>query len=341
MGDASAAGADEIGKAMQKASASAQEAGVSFEWLGAYIATVSEKTRQAPEVIGTAFNTMMARLHNIKATGFNEEDATRVNDIAKALATLPEPLALINSLTGEWVDMSDIFEGIAKQWDTLSDKQRAYVATTMAGTRQQNMFLTLMDDMAKAGEGASRAYELYAGALTSAGNASEKYSIYQESVAASLDGLKASWEELVNLANGGEIFIGLYDTLSKVIRAFAEGTKAMDGWNIGTVAVISGLGLLIPVVYKTVTAFKTLIGLTKTMTMASATSTIGLAITGITALIGVIATLASGWKEANAEIRRFDLSEQIDAVKGNITSLESLIGRYEKLASKVDLTDAE
>ena len=56
---------------MQKASASATEAGLSFEWLGAYIATVSEKTRQAPEVIGTAYNTIIARLHNIKAKGFN------------------------------------------------------------------------------------------------------------------------------------------------------------------------------------------------------------------------------------------------------------------------------
>ena len=341
MGDASAAGADEIGKAMQKASASAQEAGVSFEWLGAYIATVSEKTRQAPEVIGTAFNTMMARLHNIKATGFNEEDATRVNDIAKALATLPEPLALINSLTGEWVDMSDIFEGIAKQWDTLSDKQRAYVATTMAGTRQQNMFLTLMDDMAKAGEGASRAYELYAGALNSAGNANEKYAIYQESVAASLDGLKASWEELVNLANGGDIFIGLYDTLSKIIRAFTEGTKAMDGWNIGTVAIISGLGLLVPVVYKTVTAFKTLIGLTKAMTMASATSTIGLVVAGLSALVGVIATLANGMKKVSQEQKKIDYSSQISSLEGNVDALTTLISKYEELSGKVNKTETE
>ena len=72
---------------MQKASASATEAGLSFEWLGAYIATVSEKTRQAPEVIGTAYNTIIARLHNIKAKGFNEEDETKINDIAKALAS--------------------------------------------------------------------------------------------------------------------------------------------------------------------------------------------------------------------------------------------------------------
>ncbi len=67
LGDASASGADEIGIAMQKASASAVEFGLSFEWLGAYIATISEKTRQAPEVIGTSLNSIMARLHSIKA----------------------------------------------------------------------------------------------------------------------------------------------------------------------------------------------------------------------------------------------------------------------------------
>lgn len=71
LGDASASGADEIGIAMQKASASAVEFGLSFEWLGAYIATISEKTRQAPEVIGTSLNSIMARLHSIKANMAN------------------------------------------------------------------------------------------------------------------------------------------------------------------------------------------------------------------------------------------------------------------------------
>lgn len=88
LGDTSASGADEIGVAMQKASASAVEFGLSFEWLGAYIATISEKTRQAPEAIGTSLNSIMARLHSIKAKGYNEEDATQINDVAKALATI-------------------------------------------------------------------------------------------------------------------------------------------------------------------------------------------------------------------------------------------------------------
>jgi len=84
LGDTAATSGEEIGKAMQKASASATEFGLSFEWLGTYIATVAEQTRQAPESIGNAFNSMLARLHNIKQKGFNEEDETKINDVAKA-----------------------------------------------------------------------------------------------------------------------------------------------------------------------------------------------------------------------------------------------------------------
>ena len=107
LGDNSASGPDEVGKAMQKASASAKEFGLTFEWLGAYIATISEATRQAPEVIGTSINSIMARLHSIKEKGFNEEDETKINDIAKALGTID--VALMDN-EGNWRSMSDMAE---------------------------------------------------------------------------------------------------------------------------------------------------------------------------------------------------------------------------------------
>lgn len=213
LGDASASGADEIGMAMQKASASAQEAGLSFEWLGAYIATISEKTRQAPEVIGTAFNSIMARLQSIKQKGFNEEDETKINDVAKALNTID--VALMDQ-RGNWRNMSDILLDIAAKWETLDDKSRAYLATTIAGTRQKNVFLTLMEDMSKitssTGE-ASRAMELYEGALSAVGSAGEKFSVWQESITASQDNLKNSLEGLYSLLDA-EWIKGFYDGLA-------------------------------------------------------------------------------------------------------------------------------
>lgn len=52
----------------------------------------------------------MARLHSIKAKGYNDEDLTRINDVAKALGTID--VALMDN-EGNWRDMSDIFIDIA------------------------------------------------------------------------------------------------------------------------------------------------------------------------------------------------------------------------------------
>ena len=66
----------------------------------------------------------------------------------------------------------------------------------MAGTRQQNSFLALMNDMARGIEGGSRAYELYAGALEAAGTASQKYAVWQESVTAAQNRLTTALQSL-------------------------------------------------------------------------------------------------------------------------------------------------
>ena len=252
LGDSSASGPDEIGTAMQKASASALEFGLTFEWLGAYIATISEQTRQAPEVIGNAMNSIMARLHSIKATGYNQEDETRINDVAKALATID--VALLDN-EGNWRAMSDIFSEIAEQWDTLDGKQKSYIATTVAGTRQQNAFFALMNDMSKGIEGGSRAYELYEGAMSSAGTAAQKYAVWQESVAAAQNRLTASLEAFYALLDA-DWMKGFYDGMSNLVDLITVGTNAMDGWNVKTLLIITSVGGLVVVIYKVVAAVK-------------------------------------------------------------------------------------
>ena len=244
LGDASASGSDEIGIAMQKASASAGEAGVSFEWLGAYIATISEQTRQAPEVIGTSLNSIMARLHSIKQKGFNEEDETKINDVAKALDKVG--IALMDQ-DGNWRDLSTIFIELSSVWDTLDDKTRAYIATTMAGTRQQNYFLTLMKDMAKGVEGGSRAFELYEGAMNSAGTTAEKYGIWMESVQAAQNGLTTEMEEFYSLLSA-DWMKGFYNGMAGFVSAINSGTDGMQGLNLVIPLVVAGiLGLTVAV----------------------------------------------------------------------------------------------
>ena len=323
LGDASASGADEIGVAMQKASASAVEFGLSFEWLGAYIATISEKTRQAPEVIGTSLNSIMARLHSIKAKGYNEEDATQINDVAKALATID--VALLDN-EGNWRAMSDIYTDIAEKWDTLDSKTKSYIATTMAGTRQQNYFLALMNDMSKGIEGGSRAYELYAGAMNAAGTASQKYAVWQESVEAAQNRLTAATQTFYSLLDA-DWMKRFYNGAADLVEIFAAGTDALGGWNIMIPAISAGLIGLIAVVMKAIAAIKAMrAALMAGEGIAAAMSggAIGAIIAAVAALTTVI-TMIAGAAASAREIEKVDYSSTIDTMTSYRDNIDRLV----------------
>lgn len=333
LGDESASGADEIGVAMQKASASAQEFGVSFEWLGTYIATVSEKTRQAPEVIGTAFNSIMARMHSIKQKGFNEEDATQINDVAKALGTLG--IELLDE-QNSWRSMSDIMTEIAGKWDTLDDKQKGYISTTMAGTKQQNTFLALMNDMSKGAEGGSRAFELYKGAMNAAGTATQKYSVYMESVEAAQGRLKSSLESLYGLLSA-DWMKGAYDGLAGFVDLIAGGTESLKGLNLTIPATAAGLGTIVVVITKIVSLIREIKKVGLVTSLASASNPIGLIVTALAALVTVVTAVAGAIKKAS-EVKLPDYGEQLSTLKDYTGTISPLIDEYTKLAGKQNKT---
>ena len=333
LGDASASGPEEIGLAMQKASASAKQFGLSFEWLGAYIATISEQTRQAPEVIGTSLNSIMSRLHSIKQLGYNEEDSTRINDIAKALSVVD--VELMNQ-DGSWRSMSVIFDEIAAKWDTLTDKQQSYISTTMAGTRQQNYFLTLMNDMAKGAEGGSRAYELYEGAISSAGTVSEKFAVWQESVAAAQGKANAQWEEFFNLFDGGKLLKGFHEVSGGLAQFLTDTTEATNGWSLGLTgaAVAAGAATMaLPALIKGITAVGGAIKLAFTGHPVVAGITI--AIAAIAGLVTAIGSLNDAMEET------INYEEEISHYQNKVANVQPMIDEYVKLTNTINKTDTE
>ena len=123
-------------------------------------------------------------MHEIKEKGFNSEDDVGLNQVSKALDKVG---VSIMDAEGKWKPFNQVLEEVASQWTNLDDVTKAYIATTMAGVRRQNQFLTLMDDLALGADGGSRAFELYSQAIDSAGSATEKFSIWQEGAAAASD----------------------------------------------------------------------------------------------------------------------------------------------------------
>ena len=85
---ASAADIDELSTAFSKAAAQANQAGVGMDNYLAYIATMVEATREAPENIGTSLKTIFSRMQQVKEAGTTEDGDTDVNKVETALKSV-------------------------------------------------------------------------------------------------------------------------------------------------------------------------------------------------------------------------------------------------------------
>lgn len=340
VGDSAATSGQEIGEAMQKAAASAGAFGMSFEWLASYIATVSETTRQEARTIGTALNTIIARLHQIKQQGYNSEDETKINDVQKALAKIGVTLMDNNN---EWRDMDTIFQEIGAQWDTLDGKTKSYIATTMAGVKQQNVFLALMNDLGKENlettEHESRAWELYAKAIDSAGTAEEKYAVYKDSVAASQERLNIAQEKFYSLLDSN-VIKSWNDMLAGLITNITNGAEAWNSWNIILPAVASGI-LMVVTALKLTKAHAA--GIENLFTNHPIVTAIGAAAAALFVLVETLSTVANATAVARGKFN--EANEALSEVNANIQQANVMVNglatMYEETGGKVRLTTAD
>ena len=210
----SAADFNEISIAVSKVASSAATAGVDLDHLMGYLATMIETTREAPTNIGTALKTIVANFEQFKeAPEALTEEGSNINKVDKALK------AVNISLTdgaGEVRDLSDVLDELGEQWDTLSRSQKAYLATQIAGTRQQSRFFALMNDW-------GRTQELVAEAANSNGKAQRQFALYNQSLESSTNRLTNQWEKFLSSITSGNGLIknatDLLTGLMKVINA--------------------------------------------------------------------------------------------------------------------------
>ena len=151
-----------------------------------------------------------------------------LNQVSKALDKVG---VSIMDAEGKWKPFNQVLEEVALQWTNLDDVTKAYIATTMAGVRRQNQFLTLMDDLGKGAEGGSRAFELYGKAMESSGSATEKFGIWQESAAAAVDSFHNSMSMLYNQLDLGTIFKNSFEWLSTFIKKCCRGHEGLEPEN--------------------------------------------------------------------------------------------------------------
>ena len=201
---ASATDYDELAIALSKVASQANLAGMSIDYTTALLTKGLETTREAPETMGTALKTIIARMRELGDYGETLEGDTDINNVESQLAYVG--IALRNT-NGELRSTEDVLDELGKKWSTLDSNQQAALAKALAGTRQQSRLIAMMDDY-------ERVIELQEIAQRSAGATSAQAATYLEGIEASLNAISVAWEKIVTNVTNSEVIIWFLDRAS-------------------------------------------------------------------------------------------------------------------------------
>lgn len=209
VGADSAADFGELSSAIEKVASSAATAGVDLDHLLGYLGKMVEVTREAPTNIGSAMKTIVARMAELKEDPTTAlEDGVDVNKVQTALRTVGIELF---DTTNQMRDLDDIIDELGGKWNDLSRNSQAYLATVIAGNRQQSRFLALMNDY-------DRTMELVSSAQDSAGRSSQQFRNYATGIESSLNNIKAEAESFyASLTSGNNAIKGAYDLIADLL----------------------------------------------------------------------------------------------------------------------------
>ena len=205
--------AADIGEAMSRTAAIANQMGVSLDETAAMVTTIMDITQQSAEMTGTAIRTILSRYGNVKSGSFvsmltDGEDLDKINDIEKVLSVLGIE---IRKSGLEMRDVGDVLDELALKWMTLSDVEKNAVATAFAGTRQRNQFIVLMDNWKQVEEATNMA-------TNAAGTADEKYGAYMDSIESRLNKLQTAWEEFTQKLGASSFVKGAVSALTFLVE---------------------------------------------------------------------------------------------------------------------------
>ena len=225
LGAETASSSDEIAGGLEKFAAVGKTIGLSYEYAAAALATITARTRQSEDVVGTALKTIFARIQGLKL-GETLEDGVELNKYSEALQSVGISIFEQN---GELKKMDNILNEMGEKWGTLSKAQQVALAQTVAGVRQYTQLVALMDSW---NDGQGSFQENLELAKNSAGSLDKQQRTYEESWQAASKRIRASlegiWEDLIP----SDSIIGITDMLTgllNIIDRLIEGFGGLEG----------------------------------------------------------------------------------------------------------------
>ena len=218
LGAATASSSEEIAAGLEKFAAVSDTIGLSYEYATSALATVTATTRQSADVVGTAFKTLFSRIQGL-SLGETLDDGTTLNKYSEALNAVG---ISIKEQNGELKDMDKILDEMGSVWSNLSKDQKVALAQTVAGVRQYNQLMSLMDNWDFFEENLATAND-------AVGTLSRQQEIYLDSMEAHLNKFQTELEKTYDLIADESFIKGIADVGTEVLSGFNSLLTGLNG----------------------------------------------------------------------------------------------------------------
>ena len=222
---------EELANAMSKTASSAESVGSSFENTTAMLAVMIETTREGAENLGSALKSIISRYGEMKVgmTVDSEGEEIDYNNTDTALKSIG---ISIKDAQGQFRDFDDVIFELSEKWDSLDKNTQRYIATIMAGNRQQSRFIALVDNWERLDEVATAAQDSEDAGLL-------QYAKTLDSLETKINNIKTSFQEFYMDIFNGPVLGKALEFINKIIQGFTKLSKISSVINI--VSVFNGL----------------------------------------------------------------------------------------------------
>ena len=245
-----ASSTEELAVAISKTAASAEAVGSSFEATTAMMATMIATTRESATNIGTALKSVISRYGEMTADPTalrdSEGEEMSLNRVDAALQTVG---ITIHDVAGQFRDFDDVLLELMEKWDSLDSLSQRYIATLMAGNRQQSRFLALVSNV-----------DEYKKALQTANDAAGTGDLQTlktlDSIDAKIEKMKVTIQEFYTSSGIQDLYKTILDTITNIVSA-GNSLPKVFGSIPGTALAVAGS--LISIIKNTLTMIISLV----------------------------------------------------------------------------------
>ncbi len=208
----------EIAEGMNNVSSAMHAAGNDFNQTVALL-TASNTSVQNISKASTGLRTIAARIRNMKTELDDLGEAMTDAEYDKLVQALTDASVSLTDQQGNLRSTYDILADIAAVWDSIDPNKQAAIAETLSGTRQQNVYDSIIGQFQEA-TGAMEAM-----GKNSAGALQEAYEVFLNSIQGHLNQFKAAFESLSRSAAEGDFIKSIIDIGTKLIEILSSVSK--------------------------------------------------------------------------------------------------------------------